>query len=45
MTVTRNINGSITLSIIQGGYRIAKTYYGYTLAEAKALFREYVKTI
>ena len=44
MTVTKNLNGSYTISDIINGYLVSKTYYGYTLKESKRLFKlEYLK--
>jgi hypothetical protein len=45
MTVTRNLNGSLTISDFVGGWLESMTYYGYTVREAKALFREHLKEI
>lgn len=39
MTVTRHANG-IEVSDIIGGYLVSKLYIGYTVKEAKALFRD-----
>lgn len=39
MTVTRHHSG-IEISDIIGGYRVSKLYIGYTVKEAKALFRD-----
>lgn len=38
MTVTRNANGSLTVSMMWKGYRVKETFYGYTVKEAKAIF-------
>jgi hypothetical protein len=32
-------SGAVIVSDIVGGYRVARTYYGYTRREAVALFR------
>jgi len=45
MNVTKNPNGSLTLSIMHNGYRVHKTYYFYTLQEAKRLFKAYLKSL
>ena len=42
MSVTKNINGSITLSDVVRNQLVAKTYYGYTLREARVDFRAIV---
>lgn len=45
---TKNPNGSITLTALVGGnsgYYKSQTYYGYTLKEAKQLFRELLETL
>ena len=39
MTIYRNMNGSWVVSSIVGGYRVARTYYGYTKREAARLFK------
>ena len=39
MTVTRHSEG-IEVSDIIGGYLVSKLYIGYTVKEAKRLFRE-----
>jgi len=39
MTITRHSEG-IEVSDIIGGYRVSKLYIGYTVREAKALFRD-----
>ena len=41
MTITRNRNGSLTISDIVGTQYIHRTYYGYTRREAISLFRAY----
>jgi len=45
MTVTKNINGSITVSTVYNGYREHMTYYGYSIKECKQLFKEYLKSL
>jgi len=40
--VEKTVNGGVILSTVEG-WRIHKTYYGFTLAEAKKNFRQYVK--
>jgi hypothetical protein len=42
-SITRNINGSVTLAMIVNGYRVHQTYYGYTLREAIKQFRTFVE--
>jgi hypothetical protein len=39
MTIERNYQGAWVISEIIGGYRVARSYYGYTKREAVALFR------
>ena len=41
---TRTREG-LELSTLDRGYRVSRLYIGYTLREAKALFREYVKGV
>ena len=43
MTIERNYEGAWVISDIIGGYRVARSYYGYTKREAIRLFREYTK--
>lgn len=45
MSITKNYNGSITLSDIYKGYYRHQTYYFYTLKDAKQAFREYLTTL
>lgn len=33
----------LELATIAGGYRVSRLYIGYTLKEAKRLFRQYVR--
>jgi len=40
--VYRHAEG-VELATIAGGYRVSRLYIGYTLKEAKRLFRAYVK--
>ena len=39
MTITRNINGSISVSTIIDNYLVTRTYFGYTIKQAKLLFK------
>jgi len=39
MTVTRHHSG-VEISDIVGGYLVSRLYIGYTIAEAKARFKE-----
>ena len=39
MSITRNLNGSITVSAMIEGYLTSRSYYGDTVQEAKRLFR------
>jgi hypothetical protein len=47
ITTERNREGAWILSTITGGsysgYRLQRSYYGYTKREALALFRQFVK--
>jgi hypothetical protein len=49
ITTERNREGAWILSACIGGsysgYRLARSYYGYTKREAFALFRQYVKEV
>ena len=40
--VYRHAEG-VELATIEGGYRVSRLYIGYTLKEAKKLFRQYVR--
>ena len=40
--VYRHAEG-VELATIDGGYRVSRLYIGYTLKEAKKLFRAYVR--
>jgi len=43
MSITRNLNGGITISDIVNGYLVQRTYYGYSVRECKKLFKSEVK--
>jgi Holliday junction resolvasome RuvABC DNA-binding subunit len=43
MTITRNHNGSYTISTIASNRYVHQTYYGYTKADAKTIFRHWLK--
>ena len=45
MSITKNHNGSITLSDIKDNQYIYQTYYFYTIKDAKRLFKEYLTTL
>jgi|688.fasta_scaffold2170429_1 hypothetical protein len=45
MNIERNHNGSITVSTIVRGHLIRRTFYGYTVKEARAEFRSYLLSI
>lgn len=45
MTIERNYQGAWVISDIIGGYRVARSYYGYTKREAVALFRADSKAV
>ena len=39
ISVTRNGEGALVLSIIHAGYLVTRRYYGYTQRDAMRLFR------
>lgn len=43
ISITRNLNGSLTLATVAAGRLISYTYYGYTREQATRMFRAYVK--
>jgi hypothetical protein len=45
MTIEKNNYGAWVISDIIGGYRVARQYYGYTKAQAVALFRADTKAV
>lgn len=45
MIIERNYQGAWVISDIIGGYRVARSYYGYTKREAVALFRTDSKAV
>jgi hypothetical protein len=45
MSITKNYNGSITLSDIKNNQYIKQTYYFYTIKDAKRMFKEYLTTL
>jgi len=45
MIIERNYQGAWVISDIIGGYRVARQYYGYTKAQAVALFRADSKAV
>ena len=45
MSITKNHNGSITLSDIKDNQYIKQTYYFYTIKDAKRMFKEYLSTL
>jgi hypothetical protein len=45
MIIERNYQGAWVISDIIGGYRVARSYYGYTKAQAVALFRADIKAV
>lgn len=36
-------SGAIVLSTMDGGYLVSRTYYGYTIKQAKDLFNQYLR--
>lgn len=45
MIISKNYNGSITISDIIGNEYIKQTYYFYTIREAKRMFKQYLTTL
>jgi hypothetical protein len=45
MLVTKNYNGSITISDIKDNQYYNQTYYFYSLREAKKLFKQFLKGV
>jgi hypothetical protein len=45
MSITKNYNGSITLSDIKDNQYIKQTYYFYSIKDCKRLFKEYLTTL
>ena len=45
MTITRNFDGSITISTIYKGCRVHQLYIGYPIRVAKKLFRNWLSGI
>lgn len=45
MTITRNINGSITLSTVYKDRLVQQTYYGFSHAEAREDFKQLLETL
>jgi hypothetical protein len=45
MTITKNYNGSVTISDIKDNQYYNQTYYFYSLREAKKLFKQYIKGV
>ncbi len=43
ISITRNLDGSLTLATVEANRRISHRYVGYTRREATAAFRIYVK--
>jgi hypothetical protein len=41
--ITQGNNGSVIVSDIINGYRVQRTYIGYTIREAKTLFKREVQ--
>ena len=44
MSVTRNSAGAYVIADIINGYRVQRTYFGYTKHESIALFKRSTKT-
>jgi len=45
MTITKNYNGSVTISDIKDNQYYKQVYMFYSLREAKKLFRQYIKGV
>jgi hypothetical protein len=45
MIISKNYNGSITLSEVFKGYLQSRTYYGYSKRDAKRMFKKYLTTL
>lgn len=45
ITVTRHAVDGFTLSTIHNGLYVHRRYIGYSLREAKAIFRQYVREL
>ena len=45
MLVTKNYNGSVTISDIKDNQYYNQTYYFYSLREAKKLFKQFLKGV
>ena len=45
MIITKNYNGSITISDIKGTQYYHQTYYFYSLRDAKKLFKEHLQGV
>lgn len=43
--IDRNYQGAWVVSDIIGGYRVARSYYGYTKRESLALFKAEFKAV
>ncbi len=43
MSIQRNHNGALVISELVNGYLVTRTYYGYTLREAKSMFKSQVR--
>lgn len=45
MIISKNYNGSYTISDIHNGYYIHQTYYFYSIKDAKRMFKQYLTTL
>jgi hypothetical protein len=45
VTITRNYNGSLNCSTIYNGRRVSRTYYGYTMSQARRDFLADLETL
>ena len=45
LTLTRNIDGSLTISTIYDNYHVHRTYFYYTKMEAIKLFKIYLNSL
>ena len=43
ISVSKNLNGSLVVSALHGGFLTSKVYYGYPKAKAVSMFRKELK--
>ena len=44
MSITKLLSGGISISTVHNGYFRQKTYFGYSIKEAKKLFSQWLKS-